>query len=108
MTISVKCPSCGRQGKAPDTSRGKNARCPACKHTFRVPSEDNQPIDSKILHELWLYKELGEEIGPVTFEILLMLSKKGDLGPESLVKKYPDGEWILAGRVEGLRWRPET
>src|SRR5262245_33668683 len=100
MVIRVKCPSCGRKGKAPDTARGKNARCPACKQMFPVapadhqpsePQEDHpsepqedQPIDPKVLRELWLYKELGEEIGPITFEILITLSQKGEVGPESL------------------------
>jgi hypothetical protein len=112
MLIPVKCPSCGRKGKVPESSLGKNARCPACKTIFSVPTKNPEKapparaIDPKIQRELWLYKELGEEIGPVTFEILITLARKGEVGRESLIKKYPNGEWVLAGKVKGLFDKP--
>ena len=106
MAIQVECPTCGHKAKAPDSAWGKKAKCPACKHTFPIPLAEGAPTDPHILQELWLYKELGEEIGPVTLEILIMLSKKGDIGPESWIKKYPDGDWTLAGKVQGLGRAP--
>src|SRR5436305_15132126 len=36
MGITVTCPSCGRNGHAPEAMRGKTVRCPACKKPFQV------------------------------------------------------------------------
>jgi hypothetical protein len=37
MPIQVKCPTCGLQLSAPDNAAGKQAQCPSCKTTFKVP-----------------------------------------------------------------------
>jgi hypothetical protein len=108
MVVQVKCPSCGRTGKVPDSTRGQKARCPACKHIFPVPAEAKQAskpapvVPPKRRQELWFYKELGQEIGPVTLEIIAILARKGEIGPDSMIRKFPDGPWVVAGRMKGL------
>ena len=37
MPISVRCPSCGKKLKAPDSAAGKRAKCPQCGNAIKVP-----------------------------------------------------------------------
>lgn len=37
MSISVKCESCGKTLKAPDSAAGKKAKCPSCGEVVRIP-----------------------------------------------------------------------
>jgi hypothetical protein len=38
MPIAMKCPSCARSLRLPDSATGKTARCPECKSPVRVPA----------------------------------------------------------------------
>lgn len=44
MSITLDCPTCGRQLRLGDEHAGKRARCPACDTTFSVPSEKSYGI----------------------------------------------------------------
>ncbi|HID24048.1 MAG TPA: hypothetical protein EYP14_16835 [Planctomycetaceae bacterium] len=37
MTISGRCPSCGKNIKAPDSAAGKTGKCPGCGTVIRIP-----------------------------------------------------------------------
>ena len=37
MTISGRCPSCGKKIKAPDSAAGKRGKCPGCGKVIRIP-----------------------------------------------------------------------
>jgi S1-C subfamily serine protease len=43
MPIKVICPSCGRSGRVPESSAGRDAMCPACGACFRVPEAPAPP-----------------------------------------------------------------
>jgi hypothetical protein len=36
MSVAVKCPTCGRAGKVPDTFAGQKVRCPGCSSQIAV------------------------------------------------------------------------
>jgi predicted RNA-binding Zn-ribbon protein involved in translation (DUF1610 family) len=46
MSISVRCPSCGKVLKAPDSAAGKLAKCPNCEAKVRIPDAilDAEPV----------------------------------------------------------------
>ena len=50
----------------------------------------------------WYYKVLGQEAGPMSGAELKDLAESGFLGPDVLVRKGADGDWIPAGQVGGL------
>ncbi len=50
----------------------------------------------------WYYKVMGQEAGPVSPSELKDLAESGFLGPDVLVRKGADGDWIPAGQVSGL------
>lgn len=39
MSISVKCPHCGHEGKMAESSAGKTVRCPGCGKRFRAEGD---------------------------------------------------------------------
>lgn len=46
MPIEIRCQGCSRLLRLPDGSEGKQARCPACSHTFRVVTTPSTPQES--------------------------------------------------------------
>jgi phage FluMu protein Com len=48
MTLSVRCPGCGKTLKGSDALAGKPVKCPRCKHAFVVPAHDtaDQPSNA--------------------------------------------------------------
>jgi DNA-directed RNA polymerase subunit M/transcription elongation factor TFIIS len=39
VSISCKCPHCGKQLKAPDSAAGKRAKCPGCGEAVQLPKQ---------------------------------------------------------------------
>jgi len=39
IAIPVKCKSCGRKVRMPDSAAGKKIRCPMCKEVIQVPDK---------------------------------------------------------------------
>jgi hypothetical protein len=50
----------------------------------------------------WFYQVMGEEVGPVSGLDLRDLAQRGIIDRSTLVRKAPDGDWVLADRVQGL------
>tara|TARA_R110002073_G_scaffold177188_12_gene335185 strand:+ start:15438 stop:16673 length:1236 start_codon:yes stop_codon:yes gene_type:complete len=50
----------------------------------------------------WYYQLMGEEFGPFTSTQLKEKATAGEVGPDSLIRKGPDGDWITAIRVKRL------
>jgi hypothetical protein len=50
----------------------------------------------------WFYQVMGEQIGPVSAAGLRKLAQGGAISRDTLVRKGPDGTWVLAERVRGL------
>jgi len=50
----------------------------------------------------WYYKILGDIVGPVSSKDLRQKVSKGEITPDSEVRKGDDGEWIFAVKVYGL------
>ena len=55
----------------------------------------------------WFYQVMGDEVGPVSAADLRNLAQNGTVARDTLVRKAPDGAWVLAERVQGLCGRPE-
>jgi hypothetical protein len=51
---------------------------------------------------LWYYREMGQEIGPLSPLRVLELVGEGLIGPETLVRKGRDGKWVPACKIQGL------
>jgi hypothetical protein len=50
----------------------------------------------------WYYKELGDAVGPMRASELVELARTGDIGPDTLVRRDQDGNWVPASKVRGL------
>lgn len=50
----------------------------------------------------WIYRSLGQEFGPFSFDILIELAKKGTVTAEDEVKLGVDGKWRRAGSIGRL------
>ncbi|WP_160168250.1 GYF domain-containing protein [Novipirellula maiorica] len=50
----------------------------------------------------WYYQLMGEELGPFTSKQLKEKAAAGEVAPDSLIRKGPDGDWITAIRVKRL------
>lgn len=50
----------------------------------------------------WYYQIMGESIGPVSGAELRKATRKGQIGPDTLVRKGAAGNWVPAWRVKGL------
>jgi hypothetical protein len=50
----------------------------------------------------WLYKVMGEQVGPVSVSELRNLAQHGTISSDTLVRQSPDGVWVLAERLRGL------
>ncbi len=50
MTISVKCKTCGKKLKAPDSAAGKKAKCPGCGKVVKIPEPvyDAEEVDDGV------------------------------------------------------------
>ncbi|HZZ73994.1 MAG TPA: hypothetical protein VFE24_17200, partial [Pirellulales bacterium] len=42
MSVEVACPNCGKKLRAPETSLGKNAKCPRCGGIIYIPLDAPQ------------------------------------------------------------------
>ncbi len=52
MSITVACPKCGKNLKAPDSAAGKKGRCPDCGEVITLiasPAISEEPIDPEIV-----------------------------------------------------------
>lgn len=50
----------------------------------------------------WYLKIANKEVGPLSSQQLKTMAKKGQLGPEDLIRQGNGGPWVAAGRVKGL------
>ncbi len=50
----------------------------------------------------WFYAAMGEEVGPISSAELRGLAQDAVISRDTLVRKAPDGAWVLAERVQGL------
>jgi hypothetical protein len=50
----------------------------------------------------WLYEVMGDEVGPISSVELRNLAQRGTVTRDTPVRQAPDGDWILAERVQGL------
>src|SRR5882724_5069985 len=50
----------------------------------------------------WYYRARGKDWGPLSTDGLLELVERSRLSPRDQVKLGEEGEWMLAGDVEGL------
>jgi len=50
----------------------------------------------------WFYQVMGNDVGPVSGAELKDLAQRGVISGETLVRKAPDGTWVLAERLQGL------
>jgi len=50
----------------------------------------------------WFYQTMGKQVGPISSAQLRDLAQCRTILPDTLVKKAPGGEWVLADRVRGL------
>jgi len=50
----------------------------------------------------WFYQVMGKQIGPISAADLRNLAQGGTIAGDTLVRKAPDGAWVLAERVQGL------
>lgn len=50
----------------------------------------------------WYYKVLGEVVGPLSPAQLREKVERGDIGPQTLVRKGPHGRWVEASKVNNL------
>lgn len=96
--LPTKCPACGRTGRVHEDLRAKRVKCPKCGETFVVKEDvSSSPLDLK-----WYYKELGRAKGPVSWMMLRSLAERDEIGPETLVKRSSDRDWMLATTISGL------
>ena len=54
----------------------------------------------------WFYQVMGEQVGPVSSSDLRNLAQHGTLSADTLVRKAPSSDWVLAERVQGLLSTP--
>ncbi|MEN6496244.1 MAG: GYF domain-containing protein [Thermoguttaceae bacterium] len=50
----------------------------------------------------WYLKIADKEVGPLSSQQLKTMAKKGQFGPEDLIRQGSSGPWVAAGRVKGL------
>jgi hypothetical protein len=50
----------------------------------------------------WFYQAMGKQIGPISGAQLRDLAQRGAISPDTLVRKAPGSNWVLAERVRGL------
>lgn len=51
---------------------------------------------------LWHYRKDNKEYGPFTYEDILDMASKGEIGPEDYVLKFGNKKFIKASEVQGL------
>lgn len=50
----------------------------------------------------WYFKEMGEEVGPVSANTLRKYAQEGRIAKDTYVRTGTDGKWLWAERVKGL------
>ncbi|MBM4069803.1 MAG: DUF4339 domain-containing protein [Planctomycetes bacterium] len=50
----------------------------------------------------WYFKEMGEEVGPVSANTLRKYAQEGRIATDTYVRNGADGKWLWAERVKGL------
>ena len=51
---------------------------------------------------LWHYRKDNKEYGPFTYEDIIELAQKGEIGPDDYVLKFGNKKFIKASEVQGL------
>lgn len=51
---------------------------------------------------LWHYRRNNKEYGPFTYEDIIELVRKGEIGPEDYVLKFGNKKFIKASEIKGL------
>ncbi len=64
MAITVTCPGCGKNLKAPDALAGKKARCPGCGSQIQVPASDTASELSAPVPEAAKSRARAEPVSP--------------------------------------------
>jgi hypothetical protein len=51
---------------------------------------------------VWHYRKDNKDYGPFTYEDIVEMAKKGDIGPEDYVLKFGNRKFFKASEVQGL------
>lgn len=54
------------------------------------------------MSDQWIYRSLGREFGPLPFEIIVNLAKRGTITADTEIKLGVDGKWRVAGSIGRL------
>jgi hypothetical protein len=95
MAHTVVCTTCGNRFQPAEQGV---ARCPLCCTPVSPPLDPLEPPAG----DLWHYRVVGEDVGPVSFLELQRLAREGRLGPEVPVRRAAGTRWLLAEQVSGL------
>lgn len=55
----------------------------------------------------WYFQAMGQELGPLSVSELKAKVSNGQIQPDTLVRKGPEGRWVFGGNVKGLFAAPE-
>jgi DNA-directed RNA polymerase subunit M/transcription elongation factor TFIIS len=98
MPISVVCPTCGKNLRAPDKAAGKRAKCPQCGAVLEVPNEivDAEVVESPANESYELVDRGSAEI-PDVIPVADAPAETPEAPPERERRPCPMcGEMILA------------
>jgi hypothetical protein len=70
--------------------------------SWAQPDENVSYYEEQSDPQLWFYKELGKEKGPLTFASLAQLAAANEIGPETRVRQGSSPNWVIADKVPGL------
>lgn len=72
---------------------------PGSRRTPAAPVPAAAPEDES---DMWFYKSLGQELGPVPYAEIENLARNGELSPKDYIRPGRNGAWQRAGRISGL------
>lgn len=68
----------------------------AASNTSPDDSDDSDDSDE------WYGRVLGSEIGPMSFDNLKLIARRGELSEDDEVRRGADGPWVVANTIENL------
>jgi uncharacterized protein YkwD len=87
------CPHCRKSFTAPPSAAAAQVLCPHCRQPVEVPAT---PASR------WFLARNKKKYGPYTWQQLLTLAKRGDVGPDDMLLQEGTKQWLRAGTVRTL------
>jgi len=94
--IKFNCPECRSSLEVDESGAGMTVECPQCSKQIQIPSATPAAAPQ---NERWYYAASGQQLGPISQELVVQKVKDGEITVATLLWKEGMTSWTPAGQT---------